>query len=221
MLQTLQAFRPAAALFTGVIELENNRALLRGLGIPVMETWAYPMDPIDMLVGFSNFDGGRMVGEHFGDHGRRRCAYVGRGGGRGVLRLQGFREGLAKFGLRPVAELAIAGTYGIAEGRRALAELLEEGPPPDAVFFGNDLLAIGGLFEARRRGLRVPGDLAIAGFGDIEMAAELVPSLTTIRIDGYDIGRRAGRMLLERLSGGGPERPVELVDIALIIRDSS
>lgn len=221
MIQTLLAFRPAAALFTGVIELEGNRDFLRQLRIPIMETWAYPLDPIDMLVGFSNFDGGRIVGEHLGERGYRSCAYVGRGGGRGVLRLQGFREGLAKFGRFPVAEATIEGTYGMAEGRAALVELLERGSVPDAIFFGNDLLAVGALFEARRRGLRIPGDVAIAGFGDIEIAGELMPGLTTIRIDGYDIGHRAGAMLLKRLGGGAPERAVELVDIQLVVREST
>ena len=220
MIRSLRDLKPAAVLFTGVIELEENREALRSLGVPVMETWAYPQDPIDMLVGFSNFDGGRLVGEHFGERGYRRVAYVGRGGGRGVLRLQGFKEGLAKHGLRPAAELSVEGPAGLAEGRRAMAGLLEQGEPLDAAFFGNDLLAIGALFEARRRGLAVPGDLAVAGFGDIELAEALEPGLTTVRIDSDDIGRRAGRMLLTRLGGGSPERSIELVDLSLVVRAS-
>ena len=220
MIQSLRDLRPAAVLFTGVIELEENREALRSLGVPVMETWAYPQDPIDMLVGFSNFDGGRLVGEHFGERGYRSIAYVGRGGGRGVLRLQGFKEGLAKHGLRPAAELSVEGPAGLAEGRRAMAALLEQGEPLDAAFFGNDLLAIGALSEARRRGLTVPGDLAVAGFGDIELAETLEPGLTTVRIDSDDIGRRAGRMLLTRLTGGTPERGIELVDLSLVVRAS-
>lgn len=221
MIGSLRDLKPAAVLFTGVIELEENREALRSLGVPVMETWAYPQDPIDMLVGFSNFDGGRLVGEHFGERGYRRIAYVGRGGGRGVLRLQGFKEGLAKHGLRPAAELSVDGPAGLAEGRRAMAALLEQGEEAfDAAFFGNDLLAIGALFEARRRGLAVPGDLAVAGFGDIELAEALEPGLTTVRIDSDDIGRRAGRMLLTRLGGGTPERGIELVDLSLVVRAS-
>ncbi|MGL4965890.1 MAG: LacI family DNA-binding transcriptional regulator [Inquilinus sp.] len=220
MIQSLRDLKPAAVLFTGVIELEANREALRSLGVPVMETWAYPQDPIDMLVGFSNFDGGRLVGEHFGERGYRRIAYVGRGGGRGVLRLQGFKEGLAKHGLRPAAELSVEGPAGLAEGRKAMAGLLEQGEPLDAAFFGNDLLAIGALFEARRRGLAVPGDLAVAGFGDIELAEALEPGLTTVRIDSDDIGRRAGRMLLTRLGGERPERGIELVELSLVVRAS-
>lgn len=221
MIQSLRDLRPAAVLFTGVIELEENREALRALGVPVMETWAYPQDPIDMLVGFSNFDGGRLVGEHFGERGYRHVAYVGRGGGRGVLRLQGFKEGLAKHGLRPAAELSVEGPAGLAEGRKAMAGLLEQGEPLDAAFFGNDLLAIGALFEARRRGLAVPGDLAVAGFGDIELAEALEPGLTTVRIDSDDIGRRAGQMLLTRLGGGMPERGIELVELSLVVRASA
>ena len=221
MIRSLRDLKPAAVLFTGVIELEENREALRSLGVPVMETWAYPQDPIDMLVGFSNFDGGRLVGEHFGERGYRRVAYVGRGGGRGVLRLQGFKEGLAKHGLRPAAELSVEGPAGLSEGRQAMAALLTQGEPPDAAFFGNDLLAIGALAEARRRGLAVPDDLAVAGFGDIELAEALEPGLTTVRIDSDDIGRRAGRMLLTRLGGGTPERGIELVELSLVVRASA
>ncbi|WP_225769030.1 substrate-binding domain-containing protein [Inquilinus sp. Marseille-Q2685] len=220
MIRSLRDLRPAAVMFTGVIELEENREALRALGVPVMETWAYPQDPIDMLVGFSNFDGGRLVGEHFGERGYRRVAYVGRGGGRGVLRLQGFKEGLAKHGLRPAAELPVEGPAGLAEGRRAMAALLDQGEPLDAAFFGNDLLAIGAMFEARRRGMAVPGDLAVAGFGDIELSEALEPGLTTVRIDSDDIGRRAGRMLLTRLGGERPERGIELVELSLVVRAS-
>jgi len=66
----------------------------------------------------------------------------------------------------------------------------------------------------------VPGDLAVAGFGDIELAEALEPALTTVRIDSDDIGRRAGRMLLTRLGGGTPERGIELVELSLIVRAS-
>ena len=89
MIASLRA-RPAAVLFTGVIELEENRQSLRELGIPIMETWAYPRDPIDMLVGLSNYDAGFMAASHLAERGYRRVAFMARHGGRGELRRQGF-----------------------------------------------------------------------------------------------------------------------------------
>ena len=108
---SLRALKPAAVFFTGVVELEDNRQFLRELGVPVVESWAFPRDPIDMLVGISNTDGERMAAEHLVSRGHRRLAFVGRSGGRGRLRLKGF-EALpippnywddveARFGLEP------------------------------------------------------------------------------------------------------------------------
>ncbi len=81
----------------------------------------------------------------------------------------------------------------------------------DAIFVGGDVLAVGVMLEARKRGIRVPEDLAIAGIGDLDFAAQLQPALTTIKISGYDIGRTAGRLLLARLRGQQVEA-LEVVD---------
>ncbi|GGF50307.1 transcriptional regulator [Aliidongia dinghuensis] len=222
MIQSLRALRPAAVLFTGVIELESNRRALRELDIPVMETWAYPRDPIDMLVGFSNTDGGRMAADHLHGRGYRRIAYIGRRSGRGALRLDGFRQRVAELGLDLAAELTVESVSGIADGRGALAQLLDQaGSRIDAVFCANDLLAVGALLEARHRRLQVPGELAVIGFGDGDMASEIAPGLTTISADVGRIGRLAGEMLLARLSGPPADRTTELIELDLIQRGST
>jgi LacI family gluconate utilization system Gnt-I transcriptional repressor len=222
MIQALMALRPAAVLFTGVIELEENRRALRELGIPIMESWAYPRDPIDMLVGISNVDAGRLAAEHLAGRGYRRVAYMGRRGGRGALRLSGFREGARERGLELVAELSVETVTSIADGRAALGDLLDSAQGRiDAVFAANDLLAIGALLEVRRRGLAVPNDLAILGFGETDIAESIGPGLTTIAVDGAELGRRAGAMLLARLQGGEPEAPVAVFEPRLLLRGST
>ncbi|MGQ9369381.1 LacI family DNA-binding transcriptional regulator [Azospirillum sp. ST 5-10] len=221
MIQSLRALRPAAVLFTGVIEIEGNRQALRDLGIPIMETWAYPRDPIDMLVGFSNVDGGRLAAEHLAGRGHRRVAYIGRRSGRGALRLSGFRDGARAGGLEIAAEIFVDSVNGVADGRAALGELLARDGAVDAVFCANDLLAIGALFEARRRGLAVPDGLAILGFGDNDMADEIAPGLTTVGVDSRELGRRAGALLLARLQGETPERATDILDLTLIQRGST
>ena len=221
MIQSLLALRPAAVLFTGVVELEENRAFLRDLGVPVVETWAFPPDPIDMLVGFSNTDGGRMVAQHFAAQGYRRVAFIGRSGGRGQLRLSGFREGVQASGLEMVAELTLDTVSGISDGQRGLNQLLAGREKIDAVFCANDLIAMGALLEASRCGLHVPSDIAIAGFGDSDLAAEIPPGLTTIRTDCRQIGRRAGEMLLARLSGVAASLSNEIVTLELVKRGST
>jgi LacI family gluconate utilization system Gnt-I transcriptional repressor len=89
-----------------------------------------------------------------------------------------------------------------------LVELLEKPQQIDAVFFCGDVLAIGALFECQRRGLSVPGRVAIAGFDDFEMATQVVPALTTLEIPRNEIGKIVGRIILGRIEGKsiGPER---------------
>ncbi|WP_377811003.1 LacI family DNA-binding transcriptional regulator [Azospirillum sp. A29] len=221
MIQSLREMRPAAVMFTGVIEIEENRRALRALGIPIMETWAYPRDPIDMLVGFSNIDGGRLAAEHFAGRGHCRVAFIGRRSGRGALRLTGFREGARAAGLDIVAELSVDRVGSMVDGRRALAELLSRNAAVEAVFCANDLLATGALLEARRLGMRLPDDIAILGFGHNDVAEELPPGLTTIGIDSRDLGRQAGSMILQRMRGDMPPEPIRAVELTLTHRGSS
>jgi LacI family gluconate utilization system Gnt-I transcriptional repressor len=201
IIKSLHSLRPAAVMFTGVIELEDNRERLRALGIPIVETWAYPRDPLDLLVGFSNTDAGWMAGEHLHARGYRRVAFLGRRGGRGALRLKGFRAACAVLGLALVCEVLCDEVESIADGGKLLMELLERSRDVDAAFCANDLLAIGALMEARHRKLAVPTDLAIIGFGENDMAAEMLPGLTMIGVDSFELGRRAGDLLLQRLRG--------------------
>lgn len=221
MIQSLREMRPAAVMFTGVIEIEENRRALRALGIPIMETWAYPRDPIDMLVGFSNIDSGRLAAEHFAERGYRRIGFIGRRSGRGALRLTGFREGARAAGLDIVAELSVDGVSSMVDGRRALGDLLSRNAAVEAVFCANDLLATGALLEARRLGMRLPDDIAILGFGHNDVAEELPPGLTTIGIDSRDLGRQAGSMIMQRMRGEMPSEPTRAVELTLTRRGSS
>jgi LacI family gluconate utilization system Gnt-I transcriptional repressor len=89
------------------------------------------------------------------------------------------------------------------------------------VFCSADALAVGALFECQRRGLAVPGDVAIAGFDDIVFAAQVVPALTTIRVPRYEIGQRAGTMLCDRLAKRNVRRRVVDVGFELVPRASA
>ncbi|MEO6320423.1 MAG: substrate-binding domain-containing protein, partial [Polaromonas sp.] len=88
------------------------------------------------------------------------------------------------------------------DGAKGLAELLTLNPQLQAVFCSNDSLGLGALFECRRRGLRVPQDLAIVGFSDLAIAATCVPALTTVRVNSRALGCHAAQVLLQRLARG-------------------
>ncbi|WEX10898.1 LacI family DNA-binding transcriptional regulator [Chelativorans sp. AA-79] len=221
LIRSLTAMRPAAVFITGVMELESNRTFLRNMGVPIMESWALARDPIDMLVGFSNADGARMVAEHFAQRGHRKVAFIGRSGGRGMLRLNSFAEHCEQLGLELCQRISRDTVSGVPEGREAMQDLLSGHTDIEAVFCASDLLAVGALLEARERGLQVPGDIAIAGFGDSTLAEEITPGLTTIAADTRGVGTIAGQMLLERLQGGKIEQAIRHVPLQLIERGST
>jgi LacI family transcriptional regulator, gluconate utilization system Gnt-I transcriptional repressor len=221
MVGSVLPFRPAAVMFTGMVQSERTRVRLHGLGIPVMEMWDFAPDPIDMLVGFSNAEGGRLMGEHFGARGFRNIAYVGRTRDRGAQRLSGFRAGLRKFGKKPQFVLPLNGPRTRADGERALDAVRASFPRCDAIFFATDILAVGAAFRARELGLAIPAQLALAGFGDLDVSRQLPAPLTTIQVSGYEMGVAAGKMLSRRLAGEVVDPAVVRFPVTLAVRAST
>ncbi len=220
LMRTLHQMRPAAAFITGVLEQELNRSMFRRLAIPVVESWAHAQTPIDMLVGISNTDGARAVARLFAERGYTSPAIIGRVTGRGRIRKEAFEAECRARGMRPVTSVQLETVRVMDDGRTALAQLLDRGDRVDAVFCANDLLACGALMEARARGLRVPQDLALAGFGDNDLMRELDPGLTTVTPDPDEIGRRAGEMLAARLTGKTPAETTICLPLQLKLRGS-
>ena len=211
-------FRPAAALFTGIVQSGRTRTTLKKLGIPVVEMWDYRPDPVDMLVGFSNAEGGRLIGRHFAERGFRRVAYAGRTEDRGAQRLSGFSDGLGRV---PELVLPLEGTRTVSDGLSAFDTVLEQLPDCDAVFFGTDLLAVGALLRARQLCVPVPDQVAIAGYGDLDVSEHLSVPLTTIHVLSYEMGRQAGDLLRRRLNHEAVEERIILSPISLEIRQST
>lgn len=220
LLDTVLSRRPEGVLLTGVAHTDSLRERLKNVGIPVVETWDMTDSPIDMLVGFSHYQIGEAVAARFLERGARRPALISANDMRALARGAGFRDRLAQAGIRDVAERIVAPPSSVQAGKSTLRELIELQPDTDAVFCGSDLLAIGALGEARRLGLEVPSRLLICGFGDLEFATESTPQLTTVRVDGAQIGVNAARFLLDRL-GGGSGRAFLDVGFRLSLRESA
>lgn len=219
--ESVAPFRPAGVIFTGVVRNPQSRALLQALGAPVVEMWSDSGSPLDMYVGSSTREGGRLMGDYFGRGGWRRIVYCGHVRGRGAERLDGFRAGLSAHGIAVALVHPMNGTNGLGEGMAAFDDILAECPDCDAIFFGTDIMAIGALLRARQRGIAVPGQISIAGYGDLEFARLVEPPLTTVRVEDYLLGRRAGEMLLSRLGGAELTEPVIHVPVTLEVRGST
>jgi LacI family transcriptional regulator, gluconate utilization system Gnt-I transcriptional repressor len=194
---------------------------LRRARVPVVEAWELPERPVDMAVGFSNVAAGAAAGRYLVAQGYRQLAFIGSDEMRSGDRLAGLRAAAAEHGLPPVRVGSVPSTATMGEAARALAALRSDCPGLRAVFCANDMLAAGVLFECCRRGVAVPQRLAVMGFADLPIAAEITPALTTVRVPSRRIGQHAGEMLLERVAGSRRARRRLDVGFAVVARESA
>ncbi|ALN62088.1 bacterial regulatory s, lacI family protein [Lysobacter antibioticus] len=147
-----------------------------------------------------NYGGARAMVEHLVDCGHRRIAFIAgpEDNFDAHERLRGYREALARL-LPDASEWVLPGQFDEASGHRAGQALLAAPQRPDAVFAANDMMALGCLFSFVQAGLKVPDDIAVAGFDDIPLARYVHPTLTTMRVNIAELGARAARLLLTQL----------------------
>ena len=177
-------------------------------------------------VGLDNVAAARDATAHLIGLGRRRIAAIGdqsrSPGETGQLRSAGYREALRAGDLRYRASLVVpASSFHRASGADAMDRLLDQPTAPDAVFCYNDLLAIGAMHTVLRRGLRIPDDIAIVGFDDIEESRYAFPALTTICPDKGELARCAVAQLFARLKDQAAPAASHQVGYQLTIRGSS
>ena len=163
--------------------------------------------------------------EHLLGLGHRRIALIQgpRNHAASARRLEGFAQALAAQGLRPAVELVQEGLFTFESGRDAVASLLALKHPPTAIFASNDLMAFGVMAKAHELGLRIPGDLSVAGFDDIATASMVWPPLTTMRQPMADMAAAAAESLIATAGKGGAE-PLEggrSFSCELVIRGST
>jgi LacI family gluconate utilization system Gnt-I transcriptional repressor len=217
LLETMISRRVDGIVVAGLLSAEAATERLRRLGIPVVETWDLTDRPVDMVVGFSHLKVGAAVAGYFLSKGWRRLAVATADDQRAQQR----REGFVSVVGHEVATAVVPAPSNLPLGRRALAELLEREPRLQAVYCSSDGLAQGVLTEARARGIQVPGDLAVCGFGDAEFAAHLEPALTTVRVDGAAIGRLAAELILRRCRGEAIEQRIVDTGFEIVERAST
>ncbi|GAP34088.1 LacI family DNA-binding transcriptional regulator [Piscinibacter sakaiensis] len=217
LVDTFLGRRVDGIVVAGLLRNGAVKERLRRLDVPVVETWDLTDKPCDMLVGFSHVAVGSAVAGYFRGKGWTDVAMASGNDERALRRREGF---VAAMG-HDVPTAYVQAPSNLALGRAALSELLERGVPTRAVFCSSDGLAQGVLIEALARGLRVPQDLAIVGFGGADFAAHLEPALTTVQIDGAAIGTLAAQRLLARCRDEPVDPPVLDVGFKIIERSSS
>lgn len=195
--------RPEAIILTGGVHTQRTRTLLARADIPIVETWDLPRRPLGDVVGFSNREASAAMVRYLHQRGRRRIGFIGgetNGDTRGAERREGFERAVRELGLPRECIIATGKPpVSMAQGAQALAAMLNAWPDVDAIVCVSDLSAFGVLAECQRRSVEVPRRIAIAGFGDFEVARCCHPRLTTIAVDCGGIGRRAAEVALAAL----------------------
>lgn len=216
--------RVDAIYLSGVMHSPESRRMLVASGIPVVEGGNLGDHPIDMAVGHSNLAGSYEATRHLIARGYDPIAYIGApllDNDRAKDRLRGFETALLGAGRTLDQRLYVETTLELGAGARAMASLLARSPGLRAVFCYSDVLAVGAHFECQRRGIAIPGKMAIAGYDDLEIAAQIVPSLTSLRVPCFEIGERAGRMICQRLAGEPVDEKIVNTGFELVVRDST
>ncbi|MEU8299409.1 LacI family DNA-binding transcriptional regulator [Micromonospora sp. NPDC048909] len=206
-------------LFASLHGADPLPGTLARLGIPVVCS-GRPLGDVPVpYVDVDHVGGVTAAVRHLIDTGRRRIATIAgpQDMVAGIERLTGYRQAMAAAGL---PERVATGDFTRESGAAAMRELLAADPDLDAVFAASDLMAHAALRTLREAGRRVPQDVAVIGFDDIETAAYTEPPLTTVRQPIQEIGRQMTRQLL-RLAAGGTIEPAMMLPTELILRDSA
>ena len=212
--------RPDGIVLTGILHSPEGRRRLLASGIPVVETWDLTPTPIDMLIGFSHERVGMEVADFLYAKGYRRPAIVTAEDYRAGLRRFGFEHRMRSLGVIDLPTRVVQAPTTLRHGREGYSDLLASGAALDVVFCSSDVLAHGVITEAQARGLRVPDDVAVMGFGDLAFASFTHPALTTVHIDGMAIGHQAARFIIDCIEGTDIGERVRDIGFSIVERDS-
>lgn len=211
-------------IFTSLVE--NDKPLLDKLhreGIPTIQLYRRVEDEASDWVGIDDFSASVEMASHVLATGRRKVAILGgpETSSVSVKRTAGYRKTLANAGLQALNEPGVWGEITRESGARRARALLAEHPEADAIICGNDLIALGVLDVCRESGVRVPEDLALTGFDDMSFSSAGPLQLSTVTVPRDLMGRRAARMLFQRITGyhGAPRE--DLLPYHLQIRETS
>ena len=205
---------------------EESLKAVTDAGIPAMLVASGRPAPGISAVSINDFEAARAMTRHLLSLGHRRIAFINGHPNQTASgqRFRGYIEGMTEAGLSVGTDQVAQGYFTYRSGLEA-AEKLLSGWKPTAIFASNDDMAAATMAVAHRKGLDVPGDLAVAGFDDTPLATTVWPELTTVRQPIADMAREAVRMLIEQIrgrrAGEAPGVTHKLVKFALIKRESS
>lgn len=219
-LQSIVGRRPDGIILAGTPLSAANRAWLRGTGISTIQIWDLPQDPVDLVVGFSHAAVGSAIARYALSRRRRRAFLISADGPHAQERRDACIHAFTAAGAPEPTVASFPQAVSYRQAREAMALHLDRGGTPDVVVCSSDWSAHGATDALLSRKRRVPEDVAVLGFGDLEFAAELQPALTTVRIDGAAIGRQIVQFLGQRALRKRIAQPRVDVGFSLITRET-
>ena len=206
---TLLGQHPEAIIIVGVDQSEHSRRLLEHSGVPVIQTFQLADDPIDINLGLDQQQAAFEATKTLLDLGHRKVGVIAsRLDARARARLDGYSRAMREAGLYDEKWLATTPQQTcVKAGGDLLARLIDAGNRPEAVFCCDDLLALGVLFECQRRHIKVPDEMSIIGFNNLEFAACAEPPLATVTTPRYEMGKMAAEIVRKIIESG--ERPAD------------
>ena len=222
LVQSMLGRRVPAMILTGADQLPETRGILRTAGIPIVQLWEVDGDPIEMMVGFSNFQAGRAAARYLADRGCRRIGAIYLPSrSRSRRRLEGFRAGLREAALDqavPIEAHVPDRPHGVREAMEAVHAIARD---VDGLFLNGDQLVLEALQWCRSAGCRVPDDLALLGWGDRDFARFADPPISTIRVPEAEIGSKAAELIARRLNGERVEERKFDLGVTIISRGTA
>jgi LacI family gluconate utilization system Gnt-I transcriptional repressor len=200
VVREMLSWQPSGLVVTGLEHSETTRRMLENAGCPVVEIMDIDGTPVSHCVGISHHQAGRDMARTILQQGYEKIGFIGSKlpqDTRADKRLAGFRECLEQSGKALHDFEAWSDVSSIETGRNLTARMLERSPDLDCLYYSSDVLAVGGYMHCLASNLSVPGDLALAGFNDLELLRGLPLTLATTDAHRFEIGETAARIILD------------------------
>lgn len=210
VIREMLSWQPAGLIVAGLEHNDTARRMMQAADCPVVEVMDVDGDPVAHCVGISHAEAGRAMAREIVGRGYRRIGIVSTRASRDFRarkRMEGFQAALAELGLKPADTEFHGGASSIETGRQLTAEILRRSPDLDCLYFSSDVMAVGAYMHCLAEGLSVPGDIALAGFNNLEILNGLPLRLATADAHRFEIGQKAARIILDRLEKPGDESP--------------
>lgn len=213
-IRTLTARGADGLLLIGHHRSSDIYRFLNERGVPALTAWVYDPERKGLSIGFDNYRAMKALAEVVLSKGHRVIASISAeqaSNDRARNRILGIRDAMEENGIPSESLQLIETPYGIESGEIAFRKLVMGANKPTVVMCGNDVLAVGALQGAKHLGIRVPEDVSVTGFDDIELASIAEPELTTVHVPHREMGKQAAQMLIDMVEGTPPVHSIELM----------